>query len=130
VSSPDEANPATTTPPPEGRRSHLPWSRQTIVGYLILAATTVAGFASTGVALHAVSDRTRDNQRNVCAAAWDRYDGRVGLRSEMFALRDRFIPSTNAAYVDFTVLTDANVQRIDRPECPRPKTLPPERSMP
>lgn len=107
------------------------WHRQTISGYLILAVTTVAGFAAFGLALRAVAERSRDNERNVCSAAWDRYDGRVGIRSELFAIRDRFIRDpAGAAYLDFTELTDTNVPPLDHPSCPRPAGMPPERPMP
>jgi hypothetical protein len=99
------------------------------MGYVILAVMIVAGFIAFGIALRTVSDRARDNERNVCVSAWDRYDGRVGLRSEMFAIRDRFIHDPTV-YADFTALTNGNVPPIDRPTCARPKGMGPERPMP
>lgn len=127
-----DGNRTTTTPTRPARQSRLLRSRQVIVGYAILAATTVAAMIAFTIALRAVSDRTRDNERTLCTASWDRYDGRVGLRSEMFGLRDRFVKDqTGAAYVDFTDLTDFNAPRIGRPDCPRPNDgRPPERPMP
>jgi hypothetical protein len=94
-----------------------------------MAVVIVAGFLAFGIALRTVSDRARDNERNVCVSAWDRYDGRVGLRSEMFAIRDRFIHDPTV-YADFTTLTDHNVPPIDRPTCDRPKAMGPVRPMP
>jgi hypothetical protein len=94
-----------------------------------MAVVIVAGFLATGIALRTVSDRSRDNQHNQCVAAWDRYDGRVGLRSEMFAIRDRFIHDPTV-YADFTTLTDHNVPPIDQPTCDRPKEMGPVRPMP
>jgi hypothetical protein len=129
VNFPVDDSQTTTTARPAVRRSRHLRSRQVILGYLILAATTVAGFVAVGIALRTVSDRARDNERNVCVAAWDRYDGRVGLRSEMFAIRDRFIHDP-VVYADFTTLTNGNVPPIDRPTCVRPKGMGPERPMP
>lgn len=101
------------------------------MGYLTLGVTIVAGFAATDVAVRAVDGRSRDNERSVCTASWDRYDGRVGIRSEMFAIRDRFIKdSASPAYLDFTELTDSNIPPLEHPKCDRPAGMPPERPMP
>lgn len=114
---------ATVVDPPlreEIRRQN----RQTIIGYVILAATSIAAFTGLGVAIHTLRVRADDQAQQTCAMQWDRYEGRIATRAELFAVRDRFVLDPGSdEYADFTDITDTNLPALNPPACTMPNDL-------
>lgn len=105
------------------------------MGFVILAVTDVAGIAGLGVAVAGTQRQADDNRRAACSGAWDRYDGRNGLRVEGIADRAAFMDTVIATLqikepVASTLRTaliqqkqdslDLNLPAYKEPTCPRP----------